>query len=49
MAAPARNSSGTGGSGGDRRDGGRREGGRRGDAAEKNQYLERVVTINRVA
>lgn len=29
--------------GGDRRDN------RRGDAAEKNQYLERVVTINRVA
>ncbi|MCL2467790.1 MAG: 30S ribosomal protein S5 [Micrococcales bacterium] len=52
MAAPARNSSGNAGSGGDRREGGggRRDGGgRRGDAAEKSQYLERVVTINRVA
>ncbi|MCL2850018.1 MAG: 30S ribosomal protein S5 [Micrococcales bacterium] len=54
MAAPARNSSGTSGSGGDRREGGGGRGrdgggGRRGDAAEKSQYLERVVTINRVA
>ncbi|WP_265520643.1 30S ribosomal protein S5 [Oerskovia flava] len=34
--------------GGDRRDGGRRDG-RRGDAAEKNAFVERVVTINRVS
>ncbi|MBU4214325.1 MAG: 30S ribosomal protein S5 [Actinobacteria bacterium] len=49
MAAPARSNTGAqGGTGGDRRDGGRREGGRR-DAAEKSAFLERVVTINRVA
>src|ERR1700729_1922974 len=55
MAAPQRSNTGapaggTGG-GGDRRDGGRgRDGGGRGrDAAEKSAYLERVVTINRVA
>jgi small subunit ribosomal protein S5 len=49
MAAPVRSNTGTqGGAGGDRRDGGRRDGGRR-DAAEKSQFLERVVTINRVA
>ncbi|WP_159805689.1 30S ribosomal protein S5 [Cellulomonas citrea] len=49
MAAPARSNTGAqGGTGGDRRDGGRREGGRR-EAAEKSAFLERVVTINRVA
>jgi small subunit ribosomal protein S5 len=55
MAAPQRSNTGapaggTGG-GGDRRDGGRgRDGGGRGrDAAEKSAFLERVVTINRVA
>jgi small subunit ribosomal protein S5 len=37
-----------GGRGGDRRDG-RRGDGRRGDAAEKNAFVERVVTINRVS
>ncbi|GEA86293.1 hypothetical protein CCE01nite_02420 [Cellulomonas cellasea] len=54
MAAPQRSN--TGGApqgaagGGDRRDGGRRDGGgRRGDAAEKSAFVERVVTINRVA
>ncbi len=50
MAAPARSNTGAqGGTGGDRRDGGRREGGRRQDAAEKSAFVERVVTINRVA
>ncbi len=49
MAAPQRSNTGAGGTGGDRRDGGRRDGGRRGDAAEKSAFLERVVTINRVA
>ncbi|MDM8085710.1 30S ribosomal protein S5 [Cellulomonas cellasea] len=51
MAAPQRSNTGApqGGSGGDRRDGGRRDGGRRGDAVEKSAFLERVVTINRVA
>jgi small subunit ribosomal protein S5 len=39
--------SGGGGERGDRRD--RRDGGRGGQAAEKSAYLERVVTINRVA
>jgi small subunit ribosomal protein S5 len=39
--------SGGGGERGDRRD--RRDGGGRGQAAEKSTYLERVVTINRVA
>jgi small subunit ribosomal protein S5 len=34
--------------GGNRRDGGRRDSNRRG-AEDKNQYIERVVTINRVA
>ena len=56
MAAPQRSNTGapaggTGG-GGDRRDGGRgRDGGGRGgrDTAEKSAFLERVVTINRVA
>ncbi|GAA2719824.1 30S ribosomal protein S5 [Cellulomonas aerilata] len=53
MAAPQRSNTGApaggaGGGGGDRRDGGRRDGGRR-DAPEKSQFLERVVTINRVA
>jgi len=57
MAAPQRSNTGApagaaGAGGGDRRDGGRRDGGgggRRGDAAEKSAFLERVVTINRVA
>ena len=58
MAAPQRRNPGApaggagAGGGGDRRDGGRRDGGgggRRGDAAEKSAFLERVVTINRVA
>ena len=50
MAAPARSNTGAQGTGGERRDGGRRDGGgRRGDAAEKSAFLERVVTINRVA
>ncbi|GIG38988.1 30S ribosomal protein S5 [Cellulomonas phragmiteti] len=48
MAAPQRSNTGAGGTGGDRRDGGRRDGGRR-DAAEKSAFVERVVTINRVA
>src|SRR5687768_6203346 len=56
MAAPQRSNTGapaggTGG-GGDRRDGGRGRdggGGRGRDAAEKSAFLERVVTINRVA
>ena len=52
MAAPQRSNTGApaggAGGGGDRRDGGRRDGGRR-DAPEKSQFLERVVTINRVA
>ena len=58
MAAGPRSNTGApqGGSGGERRDGGRREGrggrdGGRRDSREpeKSQYLERVVTINRVA
>ena len=58
MAAPQRSNTGApaggagAGGGGDRRDGGRggRDGGRGGrDAAEKSAFLERVVTINRVA
>jgi len=55
MAAPQRSNTGApagGSGGGDRRDGGRgRDGGGRGgrDAAEKSAFLERVVTINRVA
>jgi small subunit ribosomal protein S5 len=50
MAAPARSNTGAQGTGGERRDGGRRDGGgRRGDAPEKSAFLERVVTINRVA
>ncbi|MBO3088477.1 30S ribosomal protein S5 [Cellulomonas dongxiuzhuiae] len=48
MAAPQRSNTGAGGTGGDRRDGGRRDGGRR-DAPEKSAFVERVVTINRVA
>jgi small subunit ribosomal protein S5 len=50
MAAPQRSNTGApqGQGGGDRRDGGRRDG-RRGDAAEKSAFLERVVSINRVA
>ncbi|WP_028050092.1 30S ribosomal protein S5 [Cellulomonas sp. URHD0024] len=58
MAAPQRSNTGApaggagAGGGGDRRDGGRgRDGGGRGgrDTAEKSAFLERVVTINRVA
>jgi small subunit ribosomal protein S5 len=54
MAAPQRSNTGGapqgGAGGGDRRDGGRRDGGgRRGDAPEKSAFVERVVTINRVA
>ncbi|WP_129336897.1 30S ribosomal protein S5 [Cellulomonas endophytica] len=57
MAAPQRSNTGAAGAGGgggdrDRRDGGRggRDGGRGGrDSAEKSAFLERVVTINRVA
>lgn len=56
MAAPQRSNTGgqagggAAGGGGDRRDGGRRDGGGgRRDAAEKSQFLERVVTINRVS
>ncbi|QZN85057.1 30S ribosomal protein S5 [Cellulomonas sp. C5510] len=48
MAAPQRSNTGAPQGGGDRRDGGRRDG-RRGDAAEKSAFLERVVSINRVA
>ncbi len=52
MAAPQRSNTGApaggAGGGGVRRDGGRRDRGRR-DAPEKSQFLERVVTINRVA
>lgn len=50
MAAPQRSNTGApqGGAGGDRRDGGRRDG-RRGDAPDKSAFLERVVSINRVA
>jgi small subunit ribosomal protein S5 len=53
MAAPQRSNTGApagGSGGGDRRDGGRRDGGgRRGDAPDKNAFLERLVTINRVS
>ena len=55
MAAPQRSNTGgqAGGGpagGGERRDGGRRDGGGgRRDAAEKSQFLERVVKINRVS
>src|SRR3954454_6347773 len=58
MAAPQRSNTGApagaagASGGGDRRDGGRgRDGGGRGgrDSAEKSAFLERVVTINRVA
>ena len=57
MAAPQRSNTGgqagggPAGGGGERRDGGRRDGGGGGrrDAAEKSQFLERVVTINRVS
>ncbi|MBO3083568.1 30S ribosomal protein S5 [Cellulomonas fengjieae] len=54
MAAPQRSNTGApagGTGGGDRRDGGRgRDGGGRGrDTAEKSAFLERVVSINRVA
>jgi len=54
MAAPQRSNTGapaggTGTGGGERRDGGRRDGGGRRDAPEKSAFLERVVTINRVA
>ncbi|MFD1716550.1 30S ribosomal protein S5 [Georgenia deserti] len=59
MAAPQRSRTGAAGSG-DNRDGGAREGGNRRDGGrqgrrdgrrseDKNQYIERVVTINRVA
>ena len=56
MPGPQRRGTGAADRGGDRpergerrgRDGDRRDN-RRGDAAEKSQYLERVVTINRVA
>lgn len=50
MPGPQRRGAGgsAGGPGGnDRRD--RRDGGRRGDAGDRNQFLERVVTINRVS
>jgi small subunit ribosomal protein S5 len=46
MAGPQRR--GSGGGGGERRDRRDRDN-RRGDAADKTQYVERVVTINRVA
>ena len=54
MAAPQRSNTGapaggTGTGGGERRDSGRRDGGGRRDAPEKSAFLERVVTINRVA
>ena len=52
MAAPQRSNTGApaGAAGGERRDGGRRDGGGgRRDAPEKSAFLERVVTINRVA
>ncbi|WP_263118269.1 30S ribosomal protein S5 [Cellulomonas sp. RIT-PI-Y] len=48
MAAPQRSNTGAPQGGGDRRDGGRRDN-RRGDAQEKSAFLERVVSINRVA
>lgn len=56
MAAPQRSRAGSGSETGaegrenrrDRRDGGR-DGGRNARTAEKNEYIERVVTINRVA
>ena len=58
MAGPQRRGAGTAQTGGERdnnqrdnrRDGGRRDGGRgRGREEERNQYVENVVTINRVA
>ncbi len=48
MSGTQRRGGGTGGSGGGDRRGGGRDGGR-GQAAEKSQYIERVVAINRVA
>ena len=55
MAGPQRNTTGTAGGAGGASEGGReRRGGdrrdnRRGDSADKSQFLERVVTINRVS
>ena len=53
MAAGARSNTNAGGGQGERREGGerreRRDGGRRQEAAEKSAFVERVVTINRVA
>ena len=51
MAGPQRRGTGSGASdrGNDRRDRRDRRDNRRGDTAEKNQYEERVVTINRVS
>ena len=49
MAAPQRSNTGAGGTGGPPPPRGPRDGGRRGDAAEKSAFVERVVTINRVA
>ena len=44
-----RGGTGAGAGGGERRDGGRDRDNRRGGGAEKTAYVERVVTINRVA
>ena len=54
MAAGARSNTNAGGGQGERREGGDRrerrgDGGRRQEAAEKSAFVERVVTINRVA
>ncbi|HEY0120052.1 MAG TPA: 30S ribosomal protein S5 [Cellulomonas sp.] len=49
-AGPRSNTTAGGGQGGERREGrGGRDGGRRQEAAEKSAFVERVVTINRVA
>ena len=49
MPGPQRRGTGAGAGGNERRGGGRDRDNRRGDAAEKTAYVERVVTINRVA
>ena len=49
MPGPQRRGTGAGAGGNERRGGGRDRDNRRGDAADKTAYIERVVTINRVA
>jgi small subunit ribosomal protein S5 len=49
MPGPQRRGTGAGAGGNERRGGGRDRDNRRGDAADKTAYVERVVTINRVA